>query len=188
MQSDYPQFDRLYTELSRPLLAHAYGFVNDWHVSEDVTQKTWMRVYRYISKKGETPDTPYIYRMNKDSAYDFLRKSQRTVDTQPIDNTPVLPAVSPSVIPENESDLFREFWKQFAELELTPQDKEIFWLAERYDYTMQEISERVGIAKSTVNDRLRRLKQKCLEFLNRKSETTDEEEKGETSETATTHH
>ena len=77
MQSDYPQFDKLYTELSRPLLAHAYSFCKDWQISEDITQKTWLRVHRYISKKGETPDTPYVYRMNKDSAYDYFRKKEQ---------------------------------------------------------------------------------------------------------------
>ncbi len=181
MQSEYPEFDKLYTELSRPLLAHAYGFCCDWQISEDITQKTWLRVYRYISKRGEQPDTPYIYRMNKDSAYDYLRKLQRTINTKSIEDTPILPAVTLPLTNENEADLFQEFWKQFSELGLPLIDRQIFWLAERNDLTMVEIQARTGIPKSTANDKLRRLKKTCLEFLNSKIQQAPKEAETETS-------
>jgi len=108
--------------------------------------------------------------MNKDSAYDYFRKQERTISTKSIENMPVLLAVTQHFVSESESDLFQEFWKQFSELNLLLIDRQIFWLAERNDFTIMEIAERTGIPKSTANDKLRIVKQKCLDYLIEKFE------------------
>ncbi|MCB1130718.1 MAG: sigma-70 family RNA polymerase sigma factor, partial [Verrucomicrobiae bacterium] len=78
---------------------------------------------------------------------------------------------SPSSHPEpadarEEQRLFDSFWEQFASLDFTKSEKQVFWLSARYGYTMKEIGEKLGIPHSTAHDWLKSVKERCLQYLN----------------------
>ena len=66
---------------------------------------------------------------------------------------------------EEEARLFANFWETFEELDLSDHQKRIFWLKERYDFTLDDISSRLNIARSTVHDHLKLVKKQCREYL-----------------------
>ena len=75
--------------------------------------------------------------------------------------------------PEEDIQLFNRFWELFYPRHFEELAKQIFWLHERYGYTMVEISKRFGISKSTAHDKLTQLKAQCLERLEQTTQTDE---------------
>ena len=169
MQSDNPDFNRKYEELSAPVLHYAYTLCRDWAWAEDVSQQLWIRMYRYHKKHSSFPEIGNVYNMTKQAFIDDYRKQKRrdhvcTMEDPP--EIPMMPVRQDSLFSEDESGLFNQFWEQFTPLELPLIDRQVFWLHERYGYTMIEIAEKTQLAKSTAHDKLKKVKAACLDFLN----------------------
>ena len=57
-----------------------------------------------------------------------------------------------------------KFWSEYP-VDLPDKTREMLWLAGRYGYSVDEISERMQVARSTVGDWLKRGRQKLADYL-----------------------
>ena len=69
--------------------------------------------------------------------------------------------------PEEEKNLKNAFWSNFRDAKLTEEQKDAFWLKERYGYTIIDISKHLHIPLSTVGDWINKVKHECATHYNR---------------------
>jgi RNA polymerase sigma factor (sigma-70 family) len=69
---------------------------------------------------------------------------------------------------EDDTRLWERFWSYFDSLELIEEEKQGFWLKARYGYSIKEIAKRLDVPYATVGGRLKKVRDKCMEYLNGK--------------------
>lgn len=167
-------FNTKYKELSGVMYAYLQSLCRDWAAAEDLSQALWVKLHKPLSKGKEFPETKNVYRMAYQIFVDAYRKKKHrsfVFNTEDVPEGATLPARSESSNNEEELSLYNAFWDQFLPTEFTHEEKMIFWYVERYGYTLIETGEKVGLAKSTAHDRLTRVRQQCLEILNKEGQT-----------------
>lgn len=145
---------------------------NDWHIAEDLSQQLWSAVHRFFTedqmlKKG------LLYAKAKQVYIDYYRKLKCRIEIDFTDLPPDNISLPHRSEPEHEAEddaLFQQFWDIFYPDEYDEISKRIFWLHERYGYSMDEISKITGVAKSSAHDKLTRLKATCRLRLERNHE------------------
>ena len=143
----------------------------DLQTAENLSQSVWLSIYKHSAPyEYERPD--YLFRKARQVWIDELRKRGCRPELDFVETIPeesLVPHAEPSS-PEEEASLFTSFWEVFEELDLTDHQKRIFWLKERYDFTLDDISSRLNIARSTVHDHLKLVKKQCREYLTQPNE------------------
>jgi RNA polymerase sigma-70 factor (ECF subfamily) len=159
------EFESLYQQHSREVWALAYGRWMDADLALDVTQETFLRLWRQW-EAGEEIQTPraWLLRVARNLAEDYAKSAFRRNGTQP----PELLGGVRSSQPLPAEELERQ--EQFARLraileELAPADREILTLRYAFDYDANAIAERLGVAVTAVHMRLSRARQRLAEKL-----------------------
>jgi len=68
-------FKRLVDSLTRPLIAMAYRYTLDWESARDITQETWVRVYKKIDGyDSERPFRSWLYAVHRNACLSHLRR------------------------------------------------------------------------------------------------------------------
>jgi RNA polymerase sigma factor (sigma-70 family) len=150
-----------------------YGFLfaktHDAELAKDLAQDTWLKVYRYF-ELGEFSQEGLLYNRALQTYLDYKRKEKiRRGMSYHADMSQVPVAAAPRAEEGQPSETFAwdEFWSNFIGVDFDPLDQKCFWLIYRYDYTIKEVSERVGMPPSTVSDRVARLMETCREILSK---------------------
>ncbi len=161
-------FDEVLSRYSGPILHYLFSRCNDMGIAEDLSQTFWAYIDRKFTPH-EMQQRPFLYRKAHNVWLDYYRKhTHRRPDLAFTDELPEpvqMPFRSEPESAIEDEELFDRFWELFYPDEYDETSKLIFWLHHRYGYTMEEISERIGVSKSTAHDKLKCLKQLCLDRL-----------------------
>jgi RNA polymerase sigma factor (sigma-70 family) len=158
-------------EAMRKFGGRIYGYLltktGDAELAKDLAQDTWLKVYRYFEIRQFT-EKGLLFNKALQVFIDHQRAAKvRRVLGYHADMSEI-PAKVVSHSDEgtpSEAFSWEEFWSNFAGVDFDPLDQKCFWLIYRYDYTIKEVSERVGMPVSTIHDRIARLMETCRETL-----------------------
>ena len=170
-------FDDTIAQYSGEMLHFLYGRCNDWQIAEDLSQTMWAYVFRKFTPEAML-QKGLLYNKAKQVWIDYYRKVTRRPDLSFTDELPeavLMPERREPESHEEDTELFERFWELFHPDEYDELDRMIFWLHERYGYSMIEISKHLGVSKSTAHERLTRLKEACLERLNSTPDTEEDD-------------
>ncbi len=165
-------FDSAVKEHSGAMLHYLYSLCNDWQIAEDLSQDLWKAVHRGFTEHAMQQKS-LLYHKAKQVFIDYYRKIKRRVELDYTDELPEPILMPKRAEPENKQEdklLYDRFWEIFYPDEYDETSKLIFWLHERYGYTMQEVSKITGVSKSTAHDKLTRLKSACKRRIERNNE------------------
>jgi len=74
-RGEEPAFRRLVDQLTRTLMATAYRYTGDWEWARDLTQETWIRVYRHFQRYDpRKPFSSWLYTIHRNACRDHLRR------------------------------------------------------------------------------------------------------------------
>jgi RNA polymerase sigma factor (sigma-70 family) len=157
-------------EAMRRYGARIYGYLcsmtGNPELAKDLAQDTWLKIYRYF-EISEFTQIGLIYNRALQTFLDYKRseKVRRVMGYLP--DVSQISVASPRAEEGMPSEAFAwdEFWSNFPDEKFDPIDQKCFWLIYRYNYTIKEASERVGMPISTVADKVSRLMGKCRELL-----------------------
>jgi len=148
-----------------PLLAYARRLVRDSNVYPDLVQDTFIRwMTRYQTLDPETPIFPYLVTICRNLWLDNLKRSSRDFTS----TGDLSPASS------QETDVEREclrsiFQRDFSHcLQRVPQEHRKLLALSIEQWTIRELEQLTGTARSTINDAVLRAKKaikKCLAEL-----------------------
>ncbi len=161
-------FDQALADHSGAILHYLYSRCNDLGIAEDLSQTLWAYVHQKFTVEA-MQQRGLIFHKAKQTWLDYYRKhSLRRPDLTFTDDLPEpieMPFRQEPETADEDEALYERFWEIFYPDEYDETAKKVFWLHYRYGYTLQEISEKIGISKSTAHDKLIRLKAQCLERL-----------------------
>lgn len=137
-----------------------YRMVNDAHLAEDLTQETFIKVWKHLARFDVSKSfKTWIFSIAKNVAIDELRKKRPLIaqfdDEDGIDPVDLLPDIQPLA-----SEMMQR--KETAEImngvlaELPPAIRSVVLLHDTEDMTFQEIADTVGEPMNTVKSRYRR--------------------------------
>lgn len=160
-------FESALEEHSGAMLHYLFGLCKDWQIAEDLSQELWASVHKSF-KVSQYHDKPLLYRRAKQVFINYYRKTIRRPDlhfSEIAYEGIIMPEAREVDSPEEEERFFHAFWELFYPDEYDELSKRIFWFKHRYDYSMDEISERLQIPRSTAHDKLQRIKERCRQRL-----------------------
>ena len=168
--------DKAIVEHSGSMLHYFYSRSNDWGIAQDLSQELWKSVFKKFRPEQFSQKGLFYSRAYQVWA-DYYRKVVRRPNLTFIDEFPepvLMPERREPGSKEEDDELFERFWSLFDPDEYDLLSRKIFWLHERYGYTMIETAKRLGVSKSTAHDKLQRLKSKCLERLESNNQTDED--------------
>ncbi len=134
---------------SDSLVSYAYVLAQDYHLAQDVTQETFIRLYTFHQRHPERDIVPgWLYTTLRRQTLTALKRRGNWVELDdrqtPLADTPVwLPS------------LFRDIV-----LKLPLADRECVWLFYYSDWTTDEIARHLGHSPGAVRGRLMRARQR----------------------------
>ncbi len=155
--------ERLILQYQTPLLRLCYVQLQDQVLAEDAVQETFLKAYKgFASFRGDSSEKTWLTRIAVNTCRDFQRGGWFKHTDRRI--TPeMLPAGT--VQPETEDlDL------SLAVMKLPRKIREAILLYYYQDMSTEEISETLGIAQSSVSNRLRRGREKLRKLLERRDQ------------------
>ena len=157
--NDENAFREVIDMYQKPVLKIAYGYTNNFHDSDDITQDTFMSLHKNISKiKSLEHLKLFIYKVAVSRSIDFIRKNKfkklfiRNDNTSKnyIDNIP-----APGHNPEKTlSDKSLTPILKVALNSLSAKQKSVFMLKNYEGLTINEIAKITGMGESTVKTHL----------------------------------
>ena len=114
---------------------------------DDIIQETFVKAWKkYKTFKNKSSFKTWIYKIAKNTAYDFLKKNRKYNELKELREEAL---ETKNDINQNLSSLITEGLG-----ELSPKHKEIFILFYKLSYTSKEISKLLKISEGTVKSRL----------------------------------
>lgn len=164
-------FEQLVRKYERLVSTCVYGIVKNSEDVLDVSQEVFLKVYKSIGTfKGDSEFSTWLYRIAKNTALDFVRKSKQ--NTVSIDSSGEesegfdIPDESIGSSPEKKA-----LQKEKTELlhkairNLSDEHREIIILRDLNDYSYEDIAQRLGIEPGTVKSRLHRARESLRKIL-----------------------
>lgn len=144
----------------------------DAHLAEDLFQQLWIHVHQKFPLAKY--DQFGLLRFKAYQLYvDDARKRGVRSFVQPTDELPerLSESITTEAATEEEEKAFKQkFWSQFEKVDLSENQREAFWMAERQGYTVKEIAEHMKKPTSTVHDWIKSVKTKCAAYLNEETQ------------------
>lgn len=175
VRGDLDAFNQLVEAYQDIAFHHAWTYMNDRHLAEDVTQESFIKAYQAIGRFRKGSFRAWILRIVANTAYDVLRRNKRRQilplfpeedDGSVNENPKWLADSSPSV-----EEIFetRETGAEIYRLlqELPEIYREVLTLIDIYDFEYKEAAQFLNIKIGTVKSRLMRARlqmQKKLKF------------------------
>jgi len=73
---DREAFRAMVEGMTRPLIAFAFRYVRDWETARDLTQETWVRVWRSLGRfRTESSFRTWLYAIHRNGCLDHLRSA-----------------------------------------------------------------------------------------------------------------
>ena len=151
--------EKLIVQFQTPLLRLCYIQLQDRALAEDAVQETFLKAYRSFDQfRGECSEKTWLTRIAVNTCRDYQRGGWfRHVDRNV---TPEMLPVAADTQPDME-----DYDLSLAVMKLPRKLKEVILLYYYYDMGTEEIAETLGIAQSSVSNRLRRGREKLRGLL-----------------------
>jgi RNA polymerase sigma-70 factor (ECF subfamily) len=150
--------ERLIREFQTPLLRLCFMQLRDRALAEDAVQETFLKAYKHYSLfRGDCSEKTWLTRIAVNTCRDFQRGAWfKHTDRR----------ITPEMLPIGtaQPDL-EDYDLSLAVMELPRKFREVIILYYYQDMGMEEIAETVGIAQSTVSNRLRKGREKLRRLL-----------------------
>jgi RNA polymerase sigma-70 factor, ECF subfamily len=160
-----PDFDTLYQRHSREVWGLAYARWTNSDTAQDITQEAFLRLWKKLEEGEKILNVrAWLLRVARNLAEDHAKSAFRRNGTHP-------PQTMNGVQSRDCSPLERlENEENFACVrglleELSEPDRQILTLRYSFDYTTEQIAERLGINATAVHMRLSRARQRLAERL-----------------------
>ena len=168
LAGDETAFAELVNKYQKPVHALAWRKVGDFHIAEDITQDTFLKVYQRLSTlKDPNQFSGWIYVITANLCATWLRKKR--IQTQPLEGTDTTmiqeDAYSRHVTEERRStavEAQREVVKKLL-AKLKESERTVMTLHYLGEMKVEEISRFLGVSASTIKSRLRRARNRLKE-------------------------
>jgi RNA polymerase sigma factor (sigma-70 family) len=173
-RGDESAFEALVRGLTRTLVALAYRYTADWESARDLTQETWLRVYRNLGRwDPERSFTAWLYSIHRNGCRDQLRSPwlQRASGNAALDLEAVAAPQSDDPSAEVEAREFRERILGAAAT-LSPSQREVFLRVDLEDGDQKAVAEELGIRYGTLRVTLHAARRRLAELLEPMRRTT----------------
>lgn len=161
LTGDENAFAQLVRKYQKQVHALAWRKVGDFHIAEEITQDTFLQVYKKLSMlKDPNRFSGWLYRIAARQCHAWLRKKR--MQTQPLEDTDIdlIEGVTYSqYIAEEQAQAATEAQRGIVQklLErLRESERTVVTLHYFGEMTCEEISKFLGVSASTVKSRLRR--------------------------------
>ncbi len=160
--------ERLLTEwmdaYGNDILRLCYTYVHSWQTAEDLTQETFIKLYRhYTDFRGEAQIKTYIYAIAINVCKDYIsswKYKKVLISTSFQQLLKTKETTESAVVLQSEKE------QLVAKIEqLAPKYKDVILLFYYADYSLQEISEVLGLPVNTVKTRLKRAREQLKGLL-----------------------
>jgi RNA polymerase sigma-70 factor (ECF subfamily) len=129
------------------------GYVNDYDVAQDLTQETFIIVWKQLPRfRNESSIGTWIFRIASNNCLRLIEKEKRVIKTE----------LTINLIEENQESIepkIQMLYKYISELQET--DRIIISL-ELEDVNQTEIANIVGLSESNVRVKIHRIKEKLM--------------------------
>lgn len=167
------RFEDLYGQYSREVWALAYGRWLDSNSAQDITQETFLRLWRHLEEGSEALQNPraWLLRVARNLADDYSKSAFRRNGTQ---STDLMNGLGSGGIPPIDQMERDELSQQVRAVlaEMAPADREILTLRYAFDYDAHAIAEMQGINVAAIHMRLSRARQRLADRLQALGVTT----------------
>jgi RNA polymerase sigma-70 factor (ECF subfamily) len=160
-------FRRLVDQLTRTLMATAYRYTGDWEWARDLTQETWIRVYRHFHRYDpRKPFSNWLYTIHRNACRDHLRRPwvhrEETVAEEGVGDLQILSREDPEE--ELERKEFRERILAAAD-RLSESQREVFLRVDVEQGDQRTVAEALGIRFGTLRTTLHFARKRVAEAL-----------------------
>lgn len=156
---DEKAFEMLVNNYQQKIYSLAFSSLGNKEDALDIVQEVFIKIYRGISMfNGDSALSTWIFRITKNTCYDFLRKKRKNIDEEiPDDLADDMP------LPEDiaEQKFERETVKTCLD-KLPPKYKMVLLLREYQDLSYSEIAKILDISEGTVKSRISRAREYLL--------------------------
>ncbi len=168
LAGDETAFAELVKKYQKPVHTLAWRKIGDFHIAEDITQETFLKVYQRLhTLKDPTQFSGWLYVITANLCATWLRKKR--IQTQPLEDTETTmlqrDAYSRHVVEERRktaAESQREVVKQLL-AKLKESERTVMTLYYLGEMTVAEISRFLGVSTSTIKSRLRRARKRLKE-------------------------
>ena len=150
---DQGSFRQLVDSLTRPLLAMAYRYTGDWEWARDLTQETWVKVYRRIQDYDPSKSfRAWLFAIHRHGCLDHLRRAWvRYESATGEDSLRELAGISQAGNPHQ--DLERREFRRFLAIALTglsESQRQVFVRVDLEQGDQQEVARSLGMKPTTL--------------------------------------
>ncbi|MDD2731694.1 MAG: RNA polymerase sigma factor [Candidatus Pacebacteria bacterium] len=163
-------FEEILYFYEKQIFNYIYRLVNEKESAEDLTQETFIKVFKEINKiKPDLNFKSWVYKIATNKAYDWFRKKKRLAAIPILSNTSRhYPGVSEDNLPytddkSKEIEITDEINRALEKL--NPREKTALILFYRQDLSCQEIADALSIPLNTVKTHLYRAKKSLKNYL-----------------------
>ena len=168
LTGDETAFAELVNKYQKPVHALAWRKIGDFHIAEDITQDTFLKVYQRLhTLKDPNQFSGWIYVITANLCATWLRKKR--IETQPLEDTETTmlqeDAYSRHVTEERGRtavEAQREVVKKLL-AKLQESERTVITLYYLGEMKVEEISRFLGVSASTIRSRLRRARHRLKE-------------------------
>ncbi|RKU10985.1 hypothetical protein C6503_19015 [Candidatus Poribacteria bacterium] len=168
LTGDETAFAELVNKYQKPVHTLAWRKIGDFHIAEDITQDTFLKVYQRLhTLKDPNQFSGWIYVITANLCATWLRKKR--IETQPLEDTePTMlqeDAYSRHVTEERSRtavEVQREVVKKLL-AKLQESERTVMTLYYLGEMKVEEISRFLGVSASTIRSRLRRARHRLKE-------------------------
>jgi RNA polymerase sigma-70 factor (ECF subfamily) len=156
-QGDELAWEALVRQYQGRVYSVAYHYLGNAEDARDLAQETFIRVYRTLSRVDAETLFPWILRVTRNAAVDFLRRRRARPPSQDLVAEDLRDLESRA--PNPEEDCARQDRKRLVQkalARLTRLNREIIILKEIQEMSLQEIAALLGIPLGTVKSRSNR--------------------------------
>ncbi len=166
---DEAAFESLIRKYRKQIHAHAWRKTDDFHIAEDITQETFLQVYRKLNTlEDPTQFTRWLYKIVNHLCIAWFRKNP--LQTESLEETDISEietgAYSRYVAAEHEktsNETQRDFVNKLL-AKLKERDREVITLHYFEEMTSSEIGTYLGVSENTIKSRIRRARQRLKSY------------------------
>lgn len=163
-EGDMSSFDQLFALYGDRIYQLAFRYFNNREDANDLTQETFIRIYRGISQyRGEAQFSTWVFRIATNLCYDELRRRKKRMEesldaTLECENGYVTRQIADEVLnPEEEAERKEKMALLQEKITILPQEQKVaLILRDIQGFSYQEIADIQGCSIGTVKSRISR--------------------------------
>ena len=165
LEGDDTAFTYLVSKYQKQVHAYVWRRIGDFHIAEDITQETFLQVYRKLATLKDPSRFPgWLYAIANSRCISWLRKKRiqtdplEEMDIDTVERTPYSRYVA-AVQAESAAETKRELVNSLL-TKLKARDRNVIKLYYFNEMTYAEIGELLGVSADTVRTRVRRARER----------------------------